>query len=1104
MRTSGMRTSVVRCYLTWMAMLLLACGLFAQSTTDGAIGGTVADQSGAVVPNAAVSAKNLSTGASASGSSDDGGRFLIIHLQPGVYSLEIKASGFSAFRATSITVEVGRTTTVDATLGVQAQTETIVATAEAPVITTDRADFSTNINSTSIDNLPINGRRWSSFALGTPGAVPDGGFGLVSFRGISGLLNNNTVDGADNNQAFFSEERGRTRISYSTSEAAIQEFQINTSNYSAEYGRSAGGVVNAVTKSGTNSIHGQAFWFDRTSDFGAINPFSFKKVLVNGALTSVPFLPPDKRHQFGGGIGGAIIKDKLFWFLSGDQQLRSFPGTGNSGTPGAIFAPIAVADPATGPTGLTCAQAKPSTPKITEGNILFCRGFTQAQVNTAISFLSSLTGQVSRTGDQLILLPKIDWNINSKNHLSVTYNRLRWASPQGVQTAGVVNRGIESFGSDFVKEDWGIARWTSILTPTLTNELRYQIGRDFEFEFAQPPIAGQPVSSKKSSPQITVNGVGGFVFGKPNFLDRPAFPKEMRNQVADTFSWSHGTHLVKFGFDFSHVNDVENNLFNGAGAYSYNNRADYISDYVTSTNTLASVCAASNISMKGTLPCYSNFSQSLGPTTYIFNTNDLAFFGQDDWRIRPRLTLNLGLRFEAERMPSPQFPNSAIPGTNVFPSDLSDFGPRIGAAWDVTGKGKTILRGGYGIYYGRIINSTIANAISNTANPTGSQLSFFFNQGNAGEPLYPNIVVGGTPGTLQAVQFASNTRNPMVHEFDLDFQREIATNTVVSVSYLGSLGRRLPRFVDSNLLAPTASVTYTINGGPFGGQTLTVPVFTAPTSGLPTAPNRPNPSFGAITNISGSVTSNYNAAVIALNRRFYKGFQIQTSFTYSRVNDAGQSSQTFTATNNVLNPFNLGLEQSRSNFDIRERFAFGAVWTPDVYKGESKVLKQVVNGFTISPLISAASGAPFTPTLSGTAPPVTATGVQCTLPKPPAVNTTCFPLVSSGVLGAGGTNRMPNLSPNSFQMPHIVNVDLRLQKGFNIWEKVKFTLTGDAFNLFNHFNVTAVSTQMYAISGSSLNFQDGISNTTKFGIPTQSSNSIIAQRQIQIGARLDF
>jgi hypothetical protein len=1058
----------------------------AQSTTDGAIGGTVTDQSGAVVPSAVVTSINLGTANTSSGVTDGSGRYLLIHLQPGVYSLEIAATGFGAFKATNITVEVGLATTVDATLGVKTMTETVVATAELPVIITDRADFTTNINTTTIDNLPINGRRWSTFALSTPGAVPDGGFGLVSFRGISGLLNNNTVDGADNNQAFFSEERGRTRISYSTSEAAIQEFQINTSNYSAEYGRSAGGVVNAVTKSGTNQIHGQAFWYYRDSDLGAINPFSFQKVVANGATTLVPFLPPDKRHQFGGGIGGPIWKNKLFFFLSGDQQLRTFPATANSGNPGAIFAPITVA----APSGANTCASKPTATGITEGNILFCRGFGQTQVDTALGFLTSLTGQIGRTGDQLILLPKIDWNITSKHHASFTYNRLRWASPAGIQTAGVVNRGLESFGDDFVKEDWGVARLSSTLTPTIANELRYQIGRDFEYEFAQPPISGEPVSAQGSSPQITVNGVGNFVFGKPNFLDRPAFPKEMRNQVADTVSWSRGTHLLKFGADINHVNDIENNLFSGAGAYIYNTRADYISDYITAANALGPVCALSNATMSGTLPCFNSFTQQIGPTTYTFSTNDLAFFVQDDWRVAPHFTVNVGLRYETELLPSPQFPNSALPLTNKFPSDRKDFGPRLGFAWDITGDGKTIVRAGYGIFYGRIINSTIANAISNTANPQGSQLSFFFPQGATGEPSYPNVVSSGTLGALQAVEFAPHTSNPMVHEFDIDFQREIATNTVVSLSYLGSLGGNLPRFVDTNLATPTQTVTYKFQGGLFNGQSITEPVFTS----------RINPNFGAITNISDSVHSKYNALVVALNRRFYQGFQIQTSFAFSHANDSGQSSQTFTATDNALNPLNLAQEQGRSLFDVRERFAFGAVWTPELYKGSHLILKELVNGFTISPLINISSGAPYTGLISGTAPALDATGKSC---KPGTPG--CFAAVSSGILGSGTSiNRLPNLPPNAFQMPRTANVDLRLEKGFHIREKMDFVITGDAFNALNRNNITSVNTTIYAISGTTLQFQDGASGRSLFGLPTQSSNSILAQRQIQIGARLSF
>src|SRR5215470_18597645 len=285
-------STVLKSVFLCLVMLTFSAITMAQSTVTGAIGGVVQNPNKEVVPGATVTVRNLGTNKEDSGPTDDTGRFKISLLQPGPYSIRVSAPGFADY-SENVIVEVGRETSLDVNLTIGPVAGTVDVTSEAPVINTTQQDFSNNINQTSINELPVNGRRWSNFAILTPAAVPDGNFGLVSFRGISGLLNNSTVDGGDNNQAFFSEERGRTRSAYSISQAAIREFQVNTSNFSAEYGRSAGGVINAITKSGTNQFHGSGFFYDRNNKWGARNPNSFISQLINGVSTRVALKPED-------------------------------------------------------------------------------------------------------------------------------------------------------------------------------------------------------------------------------------------------------------------------------------------------------------------------------------------------------------------------------------------------------------------------------------------------------------------------------------------------------------------------------------------------------------------------------------------------------------------------------------------------------------------------------------------------------------------------------------------------------------------------------------------------------------------------------------------
>src|SRR6202789_2301696 len=274
---------------------------YGQSSVDGAIGGVVQDATGSVIPGAKVIVHSNTTDAEQTVTADASGLFRAIHLEPSTYTVTVTANGFGTFKSTGVTVEVGLLTDLSPKLSVDSAKETVDVSAEVPAINTTSPDFADMIGQNVLENLPVSNYRWSSYALLTPGVVNDSnGFGLLSFRGQSTLLNNVTFDGVDDNQAYFSEERGRTRAGYSTAKEAVQEFQVNTSNYSVEYGRSAGGIVNSVTKSGTNGFHGVGYYFDRDSAWAATNSTVTHPVEVSNnppTFQVVPFKPTDLRRH---------------------------------------------------------------------------------------------------------------------------------------------------------------------------------------------------------------------------------------------------------------------------------------------------------------------------------------------------------------------------------------------------------------------------------------------------------------------------------------------------------------------------------------------------------------------------------------------------------------------------------------------------------------------------------------------------------------------------------------------------------------------------------------------------------------------------------------
>ena len=297
--------------LTTIALVLgSSSSMRAQVAGFGNLTGTTMDPKGASIAGAKVAVRNSGTGLGRDLVTDNAGEFRALQIPPGTYDVTVEASGFARVKMTGIRVDVGATETLPITLKVAAVSEEVTVLGQAPALEPEKAEVSQVVDQTLVSNLPINGRRWENFVLLTPGVTTDGGFGLVSYRGISGLYNNNTVDGADNNQAFFSESRGRTRIAYSYSQQAIQEFQVSSSDYTAEFGRTIGGIVNAVTKSGTNNYHGDLFWYLRQFAANALDPFS----TVNNIHRGFPSLKPEVlRTQFGADFGGPVSHVKLYF-----------------------------------------------------------------------------------------------------------------------------------------------------------------------------------------------------------------------------------------------------------------------------------------------------------------------------------------------------------------------------------------------------------------------------------------------------------------------------------------------------------------------------------------------------------------------------------------------------------------------------------------------------------------------------------------------------------------------------------------------------------------------------------------------------------------------
>jgi len=1142
MHYSKIRTGLLSLALAALGITAGTGFVSAQSSTQGAISGTVQSSTGTPLSGADIVIHNLGTNAEVHLQSDNSGFYKAPLLEPGNYSVKVKDAGFAEYSASHVVVSVGSVTSVDPRLSISGDSVTVVVSEQVPVINSDSPDFSSTVNLEALQNIPINNRRWSSLAMMTPGVVSNSdGYGLVSVRGVSPILNNVEIDGADDNQAYYAEERGRTREAYSTSSAAVREFAVNTGVYSAEYGRAAGGVITSVTKSGSNQLHGEAYFFDRDSGWNAFNDYAkISTKSSTGSWISNPIKPKDLRKIYGFTASGAIIPDKLFWIYTYDQHSRVFPVIGVPSSASSFYATPdtlnansecsnigALSTTAAGVTSANSALDQQVCALAARQGITYSSAVTL--YSTWITNLNSNLGLAPRTGYQEINTPKLDWQITPKEHWSVLYHRLRWDSPGGVQTAPTDNYSRDAQGTDYVKLDYGVTKLTSLITNNISNELLYQFGRELNNEGQQPytDYTKNYLTVNGNVPQISLaTSTNGFTMGSPYYSYRKALPDEHKWQIGDILYYSRGKHSFKFGLDVVHNYDQINNTYDGNGVYSYSLITNYINDQVNfQKGKTASTCdssASGAISgtvkaVLGTSSCYSSFTQGFGSPIFSINTLDTGFFAQDNWKFSPRLTFELGLRADKEFLPAPVSRLTATAtgftpyaALNNNPQPNFSFGPRVGFAYDLTGNGKTVIRGGYGLYYGRINNGNLLNLRLGTGSPNGQYTTAYKAKVQTNTttgvvtpagPQFPYIETGsGVIAQPNSYFFDNNLKLPEVHEFDLMVQREVGHGTVAQISYLGGLGRRLPNFLNLNLTSKqNVAVTISDSTGlsPLSNNTvLSVPTYMS--YGNTSLLGAAAAGYQGITDMVSNVNSNYHALVVEVQNRSLGWLQFDANYTWSHSMDFAQNSATTTSTNNWYDPFGSARQNyANSSFNVPNRFVAYANFRQPKIHIASKSLDYLVNGWSLNDSFWMQNGLPYSP----------------------AISMTSYTGMSSGLNGAGGASFIPTSymaagGLNRLRYPRRMSDDVRLQKDLT-FSKYHVALMANAFNLANHQNVDGISNTMYKLSSATCTTAQtaagyaGCSTLTyqsTYGQVTSSNNSsfLLTPRLIEIAARLTF
>ncbi len=950
----------------------------------GGITGTVRDSSGSPVPGAKVTVSNSALGFTRELTTTEAGIFSAPALTPAEgYKVTVAKAGFSTYAAEDLSVHVGGNVDLNIPLAVGVVSQTVEVTAATPIVEDTKTELSGVVDDRMVHDLPVNGRRIDQFVLVAPAVTKDADFGLVTFRGLAGG-NSFLVDGNDTTNQYYNENAGRTRINAQISPEAVQEFQVLSGTYSAEFGRASGGVLNTITKSGTNDIHGSYFWLFRNRTLDAIDRYS----IFNGAY----FNSPEKRQQFGGSIGGPIVKNKLFAFFNQEGQRRTEP--------------------------LVDSISNSSVNSATQQWIGCVAPATPAQCAAINTLLPRMFGSVPRQANEDLFFLRLDYRPNDRNSISASLNYMKYVSPNGIQTglSSTTGAAIGTNGDDSVRDRIGNVTWTYVPTGSIVNEARFGWFKDRQADDFDPLLqSGYPIGNVS----LSVAGVG--TLGGYNVLPR-LNPSENRFQYVDSLSWVKGAHTFKFGVDIANTEDYTNSLANRFGSYTYPNVTAFAQDFTSPTPGPSH---------------YSTYVQAFGNPIVDTTITDLGFFAQDTWKINRKLTLNYGLRYEYSVLPQPSVTNPNYAQTGHIPSDGKNFAPRFGLAYALDDK--TVIRLGYGIYYARYVAGMIQNFFTN--NDVYTQSLSITNAASAGAPVFPGVLTSaaGALAANRSITFAApDMRNPYTEQLSIGIERALTKSLSLTTSYVSNRGKRLYTVRDINIgLLSSQIYNFTIldkNYNPTG-QVFSTPLYLLA--------NRVDTRYGHINQVENGGKQWYDAMVVQLNKRFNGIFQGTVAYTWSHELDENQESgsNALFFSSGPMGLYNgaYSNDKASGNLDQRHRFVGTFIARPKFMRGNSALAKYIVNGWQLDGILTLASGRPTFESI----------GYSSTTNV-----TTLIPFTSLN--GLGGDTRVPFLPNNPLMIDATTRLDARISHTWRIREKMTLSALFEAFNVTNTISNTSV------------------------------------------------